>query len=158
MKTYKIEFKWAFIFIAVMLLWMVLERAFGLHDEHINKHALYTNLVMIPAIIVYVLALLDKRKNHYNGKMTYLQGFFSGLIITLIVTIFTPLTQYITSTIITPNYFSNVIEYSIKKGELTREVAEEHFTLKNYIIMNLMFAPVAGVLTSAVVAIFMRKK
>lgn len=158
MKKYTIEIKWAFIFIAMMLLWMTLERAFGLHDEHIDQHAVYTNLVMIPAFVVYVLALLDKRKNYYGGKMNYLQGFVSGLIITLIVTLFTPLTQYITSTVISPDYFDNIIAYSVQTGELSQEVAEEHFTLKNYIIMSTLFAPVAGILTSALVAIFTRKK
>ena len=38
---------------------------------HIDKHVVYTNFYALPAILVYVFALLDKRKNFYNGKMTY---------------------------------------------------------------------------------------
>jgi hypothetical protein len=107
----------------MMLLWMVMERIVGLHDVHIDKHPIYTNFVAIPAIIVYVLALLDKRKNFYDGKMTYMQGFISGIIISIIVTIFSPLTQYITSTIITPDYFANVINYSVSQGMMTQTEA-----------------------------------
>lgn len=103
MNTYRIEIKWALIFVAMMLLWMVMERLAGFHDTHIDKHAIVTNLIAIPAIAIYVLALLDKRKNFYGGYMSYKQGFISGLIITLIVTLFTPLIQFVTSTIISPD-------------------------------------------------------
>tara|TARA_B100000315_G_C14105212_1_gene375629 strand:+ start:113 stop:382 length:270 start_codon:yes stop_codon:yes gene_type:complete len=89
---------------------MTLEKITGLHAEHIDKHPIYTNFFSIPAIAVYVFALFDKRKTNYNGIMTYKQGVMSGMIITVFVTILSPVTQLITSTIITPEYFSNVIE------------------------------------------------
>ena len=158
MKKYKIEIKWAFIFMVMMLLWMVFERAVGLHDEHIDKHPIYTNFVAILAIAIYVLALLDKRKNFYNGVMTYKQGFISGLIISLIVTVFSPLTQYITSKIISPDYFNNVIEYSVSNNLMTLEAAQAYFNLKSYIIQVLIATPIMGIVTSAIVAIFTKKK
>lgn len=136
---------------------MVMERIVGLHDVHIDKHPIYTNFVAIPAIIVYVLALLDKRKKFYDGKMTYMQGFISGLIITIIVTVFSPLTQYIISTIITPDYFTNVINYSVSQGMMTQTEAEEYFNLKSYMIQVLIGTPIMGVVTAAIVAIFSRK-
>ncbi len=158
MIKYKIEIKWGIIFTVMMLVWMVLERIAGLHDEHIDKHVIYTNFVAIPAIVVYVLALLDKRKNFYSGTMGYKQGFISGLIISLIVTIFSPLTQYITSTIITPEYFANVIKYTVSQGEMTQADAESFFNLKSYIYQVLIATPIMGIITTAIVAIFTRKK
>lgn len=158
MKNLRIEIKWALIFTAMGLVWMVLEKLAGLHDEHIDKHAIYTNFVAIPAIAIYVLALLDKRENFYNGVMTYMQGFVTGVTITVFVTILSPLSQYITSTVITPGYFPNVIAYVVGKGEMTREAAEAYFNLSSYILQGLMFAPVMGVLTSVIVAIFTRRK
>ena len=116
MKNFKIEVKWAFIFIGSLLLWMLLERLIGLHDKHIDKHQYLTMLYSLVAIALYVLAFLDKRKNFYKGLMTYKQGFITGLIITIIVTIFTPLTQWIISSVITPDYFKNVIQYSVETG------------------------------------------
>lgn len=119
---------------------------------------MYTNFIIIPTIIIYVLALLDKRKNVYNGIMTYKQGLISGLIIALIVTILSPLTQYITSTIITPDYFSNVIKYVVNEGEMNQIEAENYFNLKSYIIQALIGAPIMGIVTTVIVAIFTRRK
>ncbi len=158
MKSLKIEIKWAIIFAIAVLIWMLLEKLTGLHNEHIDKHAVYTNFFAIPAIAIYVLALLDKRKNFYNGVMTYKEGFITGLIITAIVTFLSPLTQYITSTIITPNYFPNAIKYAVVKGEMPQEAAENYFNLKNYIIQGLIGAVAMGILTTAIVAIFTTRK
>lgn len=158
MKGIKIELKWAIIFIIAGLLWMYLERLVGLHNEFIDKHATLTNLYAIPAIAIYVLALLDKRKNYYNGIMSYKQGVISGLIITLIVTLLNPVSQYLTSEVIAPDYFPNVIEYVTETGEMTRAEAEAYFNLPGYILMGLIYAPVMGIVTTLIVAIFVRKK
>ncbi|GAA5522756.1 DUF4199 domain-containing protein [Aliifodinibius salicampi] len=155
--SFRTEIKWALIFVATMLAWMLLERVIGLHDTHIDKHAIYTNFFAIPAIAVYVFALLDKRKNDYNGVMNYKQGFLSGLIITVIVTVLTPITQYITTVVITPDFFTNIIEYSVQQGEMTREAAEGQFNTKNYIIMGMVGALIMGILTTSVVAFFTKK-
>lgn len=156
MKNIRTEIKWALIFAAMSLAWMLIEKLAGLHDVHIDKHPIYTNFVAIPAIAVYVLALNDKRKNFYGGSMSYKQGFISGLIITLIVTVLSPLTQYITSTIITPNFFANAIEYAVANGKASPEDAAKYFSLKSYIVQGLIGAPVMGIITTAIVAIFTR--
>jgi hypothetical protein len=158
MNKFRIEFKWALIFVAMMLLWMVMEKLAGFHDTHIDKHMIVTNLIAIPAIAIYVFALLDKRKNFYGGYMSYKQGFISGLIITLIVTLFTPLIQYVTSTIITPDFFANMIEYTVGEGKMQQGEAEAYFNLRSYMIQASIGAPVMGLITTAVVAFFTKKK
>lgn len=158
MKNVTTEIKWALIFIAMTLGWMILERLVGLHDENIDKHMIYTNFMAIPAIGVYVLALLEKRRKVYGGVMTYKQGFLSGLIITAIVTVFSPLTQIITSLVITPEFFSNAIAYAVEQGKSTQEQAERYFSLTSYIVQGLIGAPVMGIVTTAIVAIFTVKK
>ncbi|MGB5403926.1 MAG: DUF4199 domain-containing protein [Robiginitalea sp.] len=159
MEKIKIELKWALIFIGMSLLWMVLEKMLGLHSTHIDKHMYLTNLYAIPAILVYVLALKDKKKNYYNGDMSYKQGFISGLIITIIVTVFAPLTQWIISTVITPEYFPNVIAHSVETGyHNSLEEAEAYFNLKSYILQATVGTFIMGVITSAIVALFVRTK
>jgi hypothetical protein len=159
MEKIKIELKWALIFVAMTLLWMVLEKTVGLHGTHIDKHMYLTNLYAIPAILVYVLALKDKKKNYYNGDMSYKQGFISGLIITIIVTAFAPLTQWIISTVITPEYFPNVIAHSVETGyHNSLEEAEAYFNLKSYILQATVGTFIMGVITSAIVALFVRTK
>ncbi|MCO5252299.1 MAG: DUF4199 domain-containing protein [Candidatus Kapabacteria bacterium] len=157
MNKYKIEIKWALIFAAMMLLWMLLEKVLGLHSEHIDKHAIYTNFVAIPAITLYVFALLDKRKNYFNGIMSYKNGVITGLIITLIVTILSPLTQYITSTMITPEYFPTIINYVVESGKMTHAAASDYFNLQSYMIQGLIGAPVMGIITTVIVAFFVKK-
>ena len=159
MKNIRLELKWALIFVGMSLLWMVLEKAVGLHSTHIDKHMYLTNLFAIPAILVYVLALKDKKKNFYNGQMTYKQGFLSGFIITIIVALLAPLTQWITSAIITPEYFPNVIAHSVETGyHNSLEEAEAYFNLKNYMVQSVIGALVMGIITTAVVALFVRSK
>lgn len=158
MRNYTIELKWAFIFIAMMLGWMVMERLIGLHDTRIELHPIITNFVAIPAILIYVLALRDKRKNFYNGEMSYKMGFMSGLVITAIVTLFTPLTQYLTLTVITPDFFKNMIAYSVSHGHSTQQEAETYFNMRNYIIQSVIFTPIMGIITTGIVAVFFKTK
>lgn len=158
MKKFSIEIKWGIIFSLISLLWMFMEKGLGWHDENIAQHAIYTNLFAVVAIVLYILALLDKRKNFYNGKMTWSQGFISGIIISIVVAVLSPLAQYVTHEFITPDYFSNAIEYSVESGAMTREAAEEYFNLTSYIIQSFFFALVVGVVTSAIIAFFVKKK
>lgn len=155
---YKIEVKWAIIFALLTLTWILLEKISGLHSTHIDKHAIYTNFFAIPAIAVYIFALLEKRKNYYHGNMNYLQGFVTGLIVTLVVVILSPLTQSISSTVITPEYFPNIIQHSVSTGKMEQEAAGKYFSLGNYVVQGLIGASVMGIITSAVVAIFTRRK
>ncbi len=158
MKNYTHEIKWALYFALMMLVWMVFERMAGLHDEHIDKHPLITNFVAIPAIAMYVFALRQKREKAYGGHMSYKQGFMSGLIMTLVITILSPLTQYITSTIITPDFFTNAINYAVSEGKMSQTEAEDYFSLTNYVKQTILFTPVMGIVTTAIVAVFVKRK
>lgn len=159
MAKISIELKWAFIFIAISLAWMVLEKMAGLHDKHIDKHQYLTLLFAVPAITTFVLALRDKKKNYYNNRITYKQAFISGLIITGIVTAFSPLTQWIISEIITPEYFPNVIEHAVNTGYFkTRAEAENYFNLGNYIKQSVVGAFVMGLITTVVVSFFIKTR
>lgn len=158
MKNLKIEIKWGVLFVLSGLIWMIFEKAMGWHDVHLDQHASYTMFYAPIAIAIYVLALVDKKKNFYAGKMNYLQGFISGLLITLVVVLLTPLSQYISHEFISPEYFPNIIKLSVERQEMTLEEAEAHFTLMNYIHQSLMFAAFMGLITSAVVALFVRTK
>ncbi len=158
MKKFAIEIKWGIIFSLISLAWMFLEKGLGWHDENISQHAIYTNFFAIIAIVLYILALLDKKKNFYNGNLTWSQGFISGIVISVVVAILSPIAQYITHQFITPDYFNNIIAYSVESGAMTREAAEGYFNLTSYIIQSFFFALVVGVVTSAIVAYFVKTK
>jgi len=78
MNNLKKEIKWGIIFMLATLIWMLVEKALGLHDEKIADHAVYTNIFAVVAISVYLFALVDKKRNFYKGQMSYKQGLIAG--------------------------------------------------------------------------------
>ena len=153
----KIEVKWAGIFVLFTLLWLAMEKTLGFHDEKIAQHPVITNFILIPAVLIYLLAFLDKRKNFYEGIMSYKQGFLAGFRIALIVTLCIPISQSIITFVISPNYFANAIAYSVETGKATLEEAQSYFTLGNYIIQGMIGNIIIGSLTSLLLALFVKK-
>lgn len=138
---------------------MLLEKLSGLHSTYIDYHLYLTNLFAIPAIIVMVMALKDKKKNFYNGQMTYKQGLISGIILSIIIAVISPLTQWITSYVISPEYFPNVIKRSVELGYYSStEEAQANFNYKNYAIQGAIGALIMGIVTTAIAMIFIRTK
>jgi membrane glycosyltransferase len=158
LKKYEVEIKWGVIFIVSLLLWSVLEKVLGYHDTKIGEHAQFSMLFFIPAVLLYVFALLEKKKKSYGGQMNFKQGFMAGLIISVIVAVFNPLTQYIISFVIAPEYFDNVIAYSVENEKATLEEAQAYFNYQSYAVQGTIFAFLMGVVTSLVVALFIRTK
>jgi uncharacterized membrane protein len=159
MKNLRIEIKWGIIFTVALIFWTWLERLFGLHDVHIDQHPFYTMLFIIPAFIMYFLALVEKRETYYAGQMNWTQGFVSGLVISIIVALLSPISQYITHEFVSPNYFENAIEYGVNNGDFeTRTEAQEYFNLVSYMFSSMIFAIVSGAVTSALVAIVTKKR
>jgi hypothetical protein len=159
MNNLKIELKWAFIFAIMTLLWMLMEKVSGLHGKHIYYHQYLTNLYAIPAILVMVLALKDKKENFFDGDMTYWQGLRTGLIISIVIALLSPLTQFIISVIISPEFFPNAIKLSLETGHFSNLAeAEAFFNYKNYTMLSAIAAVVMGVVTTAVAMIFLKSK
>lgn len=157
MRTFATEIRWGVYFTGMTLGWMLMEKLTGLHSTHIDRHATLTNLVAIPAIALYVFALRSKRDNDLGGTMSYRQALVSGAIISAVVMVLSPLTQLITSKVITPDYFPNAIAHVVATGQMSQEAAEGYFNLKNYIVQGLIGAPVMGLLTTAIVGLFVKK-
>lgn len=158
MKKFSIELKWSFIFIFMSLVWMLLERLTGLHDENIDQHAIYTNLIAIPAILIYYFAIKEKRNRFYKGQISFKEGFKSGLIISIIVTLITPLSLYISTKFISPEYFTNAIEYSVNNKLMVKNDALAYFNYKNYLVLSLMSAPIMGIITSLIISLIIKTR
>ncbi|WP_420150823.1 DUF4199 domain-containing protein [Spirosoma sp.] len=158
-ENYKIEIKWAILFSIMVLLWMILEKISGLHGKYIDYHLYLTNLFAIPAIWFIALALKDKKNNFFGGKMTYKQGLISGIILSVLIALLSPITQWITSYLITPDYFPNVIKRSVEIGYYkTTAEAEANFNYRNYAIQGAIGSLIMGVATTAIAMLFIRTK
>ena len=158
MKKLRFEFKWAIIFNIALLCWMLLEKTMGWHEEAIADNWWFTLLFAPFGILLYLLALREKRRRVYDGKITYRQAFVSGVILSVFIALLSPLTQYITHNFITEEYFNNVIEYSVTNDFMTRSRANEFLHIDNYMWQSFLGALVLGLMVSTVTAFFVRKK
>ena len=158
MKKFAIEIRWGIQFSIVSLVWMIFEKSMGWHDALISKQAIYTNLFAFVAVGFYFIALSDKKKNFYNGKMEWKQGFISGMLLSTVIALLSPMVQSITYTYITPQFFDNIIQYRVTHKFQTQSQAEMYFNLKSYTIQSIFGAFSFGVLTSAAVAFVLRTK
>ncbi len=158
MKKFKIEFKWSVVMLIIFLAWMTLEKQLGFHDEKIKWQMIFTMLIIFPNFLLYYLALNDKKKNYYSGEMTWKQGFISGVVISFIVAVFSPLTQFITHEFISPNYFEKLITLSVESKRLTLEDAKNYFNLSSYIWQNISSGLSFGIVIGAIVAYMIKPK
>lgn len=158
MKKFTIEFKWAIISIIIFLAWMTLEKQLGFHDEKLKWQMVFSLLIILPTFIVYYLALWDKKRNYYQNNMNWKQGFISSIVISFMVAIFSPITQFITHEFITPDYFEKMISLSVESKRMTLEQAQNYFNLTAYIWQSISGGISMGVVIGAIVAYLIRTK
>lgn len=158
MKKFSIEIKWAINFSILTLLWMILEHSLGWHDENIAKHALYSNFFGLIAILIYFVAIKDKKNKFFMGNMTFRQGFISGVILSIVIALLSPIVQYVTFNYISPHFFKNMINYVVTTKIQTQIQAEEYFNIKSYVMQGLFGSLSMGVVTSAIIAYFLKSK
>jgi hypothetical protein len=158
MKNFRIEIKWAIIFSIATLFWMILEKLVGLHDEYISQQLIYTNFFAIPAVTIFILALKEKKSKYFLEKMNWSQGFVTATIISLGISILSPIIQYISFEFISPTYFENAIQNAIKIKSMTEANAREFFNLRSYIIQGFLGGISMGIVTGGIVAYFLQTK
>lgn len=154
-KDYRVEIKWAIYYSIFLLIWFVIEKIFGLHDERIALQQNVSFFILIPTVAFYVLEMVNKRKQFYSGRMTYFQGFITGIIYTVCIMILTPLVQFICYFIISPGYFKNLVDYSLSTGVYNNVQAAQQFTLGNFLFINEVFIMLTGVVFAAFIPLFL---
>mgnify|MGYP003520347523 FL=1 len=158
MKKFKIEFKWAVIMSIIFLAWMTLEKQLGFHDEKIKWQPLFNLLYIFPTFILYFLALNEKKKVYYNGNMNWKQGIISSIIISFIIVIFSPISQFILHEFISPNFIENTINQIVLSKKLSIIEAKEYTTLTSSIWKNISDSLSFGVVIGAIVAYILKPK
>jgi Protein of unknown function (DUF4199) len=158
MKNFAIEIKWAINYSIAFMLWMIFEKSIGWHDATIGKQMIYTNLFGFVALAVYFFAFQDKKKNFFNNSITFRQGFMFGVYLSGLIALFAIVTQYITYTFITPNYFDTLIAEVVKNKKQTLEQAQAFFNYKSYLFQSIFGTLSIGIVTGAIIANFMKTK
>lgn len=158
MKNYIIEIRWAFIFTVASLLWAGIEKLVGMHDSNIGTQPVFSLLFGIPAIAIYVLALLEKKQKVYNGKMSWKEATVSGIVLSLFVAVLSPVAQWAIYTLISPEFFPKAIKFYTDKKIVTETRALEMFNVQAYMKKAITESLSMGVITSALVALMVQTK
>lgn len=155
---WKVALKWALLLFLATLTWMVFEKLMGWHGDRIDEHAIYTNLYDLVFLLVFIFAFREKRSSYPDRKMTWKQGLIFGLVITVLITALSPLTQTIIHKVISPEFFPNIIAMAVDQEILTREAAEARFNLGSYILQNMIGTFILGLLFTMILTIVFGKR
>lgn len=157
MKKFAIEIKWGIRYAFLWILWLFIEKSSGYYDVKISDQALYSLLFTFVIFFVYYVAIKEKKKDFFKDDMSWKQGCVTGIFLTIVMALLTPFCQIIFHKAIAPEFFPNMIEYSVSKGN-SRETAENYFNLSSSIIQSVFSTLSLGVVISAVVALFLQTK
>lgn len=157
MNKFKIEFKWAIYYTFLGIMWFQLEKHLGYHDENIANHHFLTNFIYIFIFGIYILFLIDKKKNYFNGIMTWQQGLISGLVLSVLAMILAPFSIYFKLKYVNPNFFEQMIQASTARG-IKLENAEAVFNMKAYITLGVVDCLSFGIIFAALASAIVKTK
>ena len=157
MKKFEIEFKWALYFTGFNMLWLSLEKVLGWHDELIQFHTFYSLLIIFPQVVFFYLAIREKKKQYFKGKITWQQGLLSGGILSILIAALSPATIYYMNMFLSPEFIDLAIEKYVMSGG--KEASAKNFhNLEAYIKNAILFNVSMGVIISAVVGFFLQTR
>ena len=156
----------ALVIAFVLFLWTILMYLTGFHTQYIRWQGIISAIsFLIPFIGIY-WAVSHKRDKVYFGTINFLQALLSGVIITVIYSLISPLLMWVYVTVINPSFFRAHIEFD--RSRILLEVAAEnqaqyltesteHFTLLPFLLSNLIISLISGAIISLIVALVVKK-
>lgn len=153
MNKYAIEIKWSIIFAVVYLLWLYVEKFLGFHSLKAVQEPIF-NLLFIPiSVLIIFLGIKEKKKVVHQNTMEWKEGFASGIILSLLVSVTTTLVVYVFFTTISPDFF----ELAIAQTKKT-EAAKLSFNLPTFIKNNIFDKLSFGVVIAAIMSFVLKTK
>lgn len=152
-----VEVKYGVLFAVVTLLWITMEFLMGLHSTYIHLHP-YFSFLFLFVVVAVIYQGVKARKSLNEGNITYLHAFLSGVYISIVAVLLSPLVNYIFHSFINPDFFDAMISMSVQQMRLTEDMAREHFNLVRYTQLNIVFGLISGVITSGLVALVLKSK
>lgn len=157
MNKFKIEFRWAIYYTFLSILWFQLEKSLGYHNQNIDNQPYITNLFYVIIFFIYILQLLDKKKNYFNRIMTWQQGLISGVVLSVFAMILSPFAIYFKLKYVNPAFFQQMIKASTSRG-IKLENAEAVFNLKAYITLGIVDCLSFGIIFAALASAIIKSK
>ncbi|MBP6731564.1 MAG: DUF4199 domain-containing protein [Chitinophagales bacterium] len=157
MDSLRIEIRYAMLVTLLMLLWLAVEFMVGLHEEPlIAYHPIVTMFALIIPIVCARMAVNEKIEL-LGGKITFGQAFLTGFLVAFFAAVLSVPSELIFNKLINPDFFSNMIIYSVKMGKAkSYEEAAMYFNLTSYIIQTGLGTLVFGTLIALIMAWRMR--
>ena len=153
----KIELKFGIIYALATLVWITLEYLLGLHSTFIALHP-YASFLFLFVAITVIYQGIKARKQTTTEELSYLRLVLSGVYITIVAVLLSPLTNYVFHGFINPDFFNAMINLSVDQMRMTEDMAREHFNLKRYTQLNIVFGLISGVVISLFTAAVVQRK
>lgn len=158
MKQFSIELKWAFNFFIASMLWMMLEKFLGYHDDKIQYQPLFSMLFGLITLVIYIFALKDKKINFYHNQMNWREGFVSGLTLSLVIALFTTMIEYTKHHVISPYFLVTMQKIIVGQNKMTLENAENFFTFSNTLSQSIFYVISFGSVLAALISLVIKSK
>ena len=158
MKKLPIELKWALIISGADLVWTLIERILGWHSTHIENHENLQMYFLIPLVLLLFFALREKRLVDWDDNMTWMEGLRSGFVIAIFVTLLTPLVDWLSYNVISPDYFENFINDRIERGYVDDfEEGLEEYGFSRYAVLSSIGHFFSTLMLSALASLFAKR-
>lgn len=163
---FKIALKYGILIVVFIFLWGVLEYLAGLRADAFAFHPVATLFSLVIPLIFLYMGMREAQKK-YTGAFTYGQAFKTGLFISLLVAILYPLGQWLYQALFAPEFFESMQAFTEAKQlaegvdpVVARRLGPDDggFSLSSYLLRSFLGALVAGLIMSAMLALFVRDK
>jgi hypothetical protein len=151
----RLELRYAMLITLLMLLWLALEFMVGLHDAYIQYHPYVTMFAILIPVVCSRMALREKQELH-NGKLPFKSALRTGMLITAFSAALAVPSQLIFHYLINPDFFDNMIKYSVQHGKQNMEQATMYFNLTSYMVQSVIGTLVLGTIINFIMAWRMR--
>ena len=149
-------------------LWLLLEFFLGLHTTRIDYQPFFTWLSVIIPITGLYWAIKAKRNRFYGGEITFIQAAKTGLIVTGVSSLTSPLLAWLYVSVVNPFYFSTTITHrkqmieelnlsSLEEKSIKINEAYQYFNVSTYLIQSFLTILIIGIVLTLIIAALIKK-
>ena len=150
----KLNLRFGLIFWTVQCAWILGEFALGWHTTDVDVTRGAQGIFFLPATAVMAWGLVARKRA--DGGLSYLQSLGMGATVGLVVGVLSIPFHWAYTSFLNPDYVANMVQSMADTGTATLEEATAQFAMPGYAMGLLIFPVVAGIMTNAVLALFLK--
>lgn len=160
----KTEHKWGIAIGVLNFVWLLGEYITGLHGKHVDQYAKVTNFALLIPLVCTTVALVQIKKNKFNGVISFSEAFKPGIVMATIAAFISAFGVFIYFQI-NPGFTDFMVDISkqnaLKNGEAipkAADLAKMLYSMNSYIIQSFISALGFGIMLAAVIALVIKNK